>query len=148
MTDRERVADETRTRLLTEHEAVASKVLRAAATVADTWRADWTTNRTAVVEPLRGELTTGGVLEQFPNVLQDAIQTAGYELQASPVAKPPYVIITSQGPILRAPVRDGRLVVTYQVFAVKRTTPPRYYRSGSTPRDILSVKIIQADSRE
>lgn len=147
MSDRHRVTRAVRTRLLREHEEVAIGVLQAAETVADTWHADWTTSRAALVQPLRSELTRQGVLEQFPDVLRDAVQAAGDELKANPVAAPPYVIVTSRGPILRATIRDGRLVVAYQVFTVERTTPPRYYRSGEKASDILSVEKIPRASR-
>ncbi len=147
MSDRDQVADDVRTRVLSKHEEVAIGVLHAAEAVADTWLEDWTTSRAAIVQPLRSELRTRGVLEQFPGVLSDAVQAAGYDLQATPVAAPPYVIVTSRGPILRATVHDGRLVAGFHVFTVDRRTPPRYYRSGETARGILSVEILQAGAR-
>jgi hypothetical protein len=49
-----------------------------------------------------------------------AAAAAGGQLQAEPVAAPPYVAVTSVGPVLRATLPGGRLVVTVRVFAVER----------------------------
>lgn len=139
-------ADVARSRLLSAHEAVANGVLQAADAVADEWPEEWTTSRAAIVAPFRDELSRRGVLKHFPDVLSDAVRAAGYTVQATPVPAPPYVIVTSRGPILRATVRDGRLVVAYRVFEIERTKPPRYYRCGKTAPEVLSVRIIPSNS--
>jgi hypothetical protein len=71
-------------------------------------------------------LAAGGVTERFPRVLSALVAAVGRELQASPVADPPYVVVTGRGPVLRATLADGRLVVCLAVFEVERG--PTYRR--------------------
>lgn len=95
-----------------------------------------TTDRDAVVGPLRAALQRAGLLDRFPVVLTDSVRAAGFSLPASPVPAPPYVVVTSRGPVLRATVDAGRLVVTFEVFTVERGETVRYVRTTDDPLDV------------
>lgn len=127
--------------LLSEHAAL----VRATSDCADAVVADWSDGvadgRAAVVGPLEAELRARGVLAALPAVLAGAVDAAGYRLRSRPVAAPPYVVVTSLGPVLRATVEDGRLVVTFQVFDVEHESTRRYVRSATTPAEIVSVSF-------
>ena len=64
-----------------------------------------------------------GVLEFLPRVLADAVAATGHQLSASPVSAPPYVIVTSRGPMLRGTIDPGRLVVRFDAFTITDSTP-------------------------
>ena len=79
-----------------------------------------------------------GVLARLPDVLGGAVAAAGEELRAQPVAGPPYVVVTGVGPILRATLDSGRLVVTVETFRKGRSG---YVRAGTTPEEALTVEV-------
>lgn len=128
-----------------------AEVIEAVLAVADHVAADWprmddgrpaTTDRDAVTTPLRRGLQQTAVLDALPRLLAVAVDAAGYRLPAQPVAAPPYVAITSTGPVLRGTVDGGRLVVTIDCFDVVRDVgdgAPRYARNGDDPAAALSV---------
>lgn len=125
--------------VLSENRAVLADVLAAADGVASDWstlpdgrRA--TPDRDAVVGPLRSELDQRGHLARLPDLLTGAVDAAGYRLPAAPVPAPPYVAITSTGPVLRGTVDDGRLVLAVDCFEVVRDSEPNVVcGSGSVP---------------
>lgn len=80
------------------------------------------------------------VIEQFPAVLTDAVEAIGESLPAEPVVAPPYVVITNVGPIMRATLDSGRLVITVEVFRVDRDTR-QYVRISDVPDEVLVVDI-------
>lgn len=118
-----------RRRVQREHGDVVAAIDRCADEVATAWPADRATDRSAVVEPLRACLDRSGVLEALPSVLDDAVDATGFDLPATPVAHPPYVAITSRGPVLRATIAPGRLVLRFDAFAVVRGPDPGYRRT-------------------
>jgi len=115
-------------------------VLACADDVADSWGGDATTDRAAVVEPFERRLDQAGVLDCLPAVLAEAVDALGAELPAEPVAAPPYVAITSVGPVLRATLDSGRLVVTIHAFVIERD-PTRYVRGTADPATALAVEF-------
>ena len=80
-------------------------------------------------------LSSGGVLGHLPGVLSRVVAATGRRMRATPVAAPPYVVVMSRGPLLRATLADGRLVVTLAVFEVER---------GPTYRRVEGVEIDAA----
>lgn len=108
----------------------------AAETVAESWEGWVVSDRTQVVDPLRTRLTNQGILESLPTVIETAADVLGAELVASPVPAPPYVVITSRGPVLRGTLPDTRVVITVAVFRVDRGAPVTYRR-----REDLSVSV-------
>ncbi|AFZ74355.1 hypothetical protein [Natronobacterium gregoryi] len=119
---------ETRRRLREDHGSIVATVDCCADAVAEPWDTARTTNRDALVDEFRSELETAGVLEEFPAVLEDAVDATGYELQAQPIPGPPYVVVTSRGPMLRATIDPGRLVIRFDAFEVVRTDRGASYR--------------------
>jgi hypothetical protein len=72
-------------------------------------------------------------------VLAGAVSAVGEQLQARPVAGPPYVVVTSVGPVLRATLAERRMVVTLELFTVEHDgDDPRYARR---PTDADSVAV-------
>lgn len=112
-----------------EHEVLAA-IDACADEVCATWKGDSTRDSRAIVDPLRTRLAERGVLDRLPDVLADAVEATGYDLPATPVALPPYVVVTSRGPVLRATIDPGRLVIRFDAFEVVRSPdrPVRYRR--------------------
>jgi hypothetical protein len=117
-----------RARLGDEHTAVLDAVSACADSVAADWPPEGTTSREAVVPPFRRALDASGVLARLPRVLSDLVTATGRPMPAPPVAAPPYVVVTSEGVVLRATASDGRLVVTLRTFDVERGSETRYVR--------------------
>ncbi|WP_263020593.1 hypothetical protein [Natronobiforma cellulositropha] len=117
-----------RRRIRDEHGSVVYGVERCADAVVHAWETPTQTDAAAITDPLRARLESTGVLAALPLVLADLVDSAGCTLPASPVAAPPYVVVTSRGPILRATIDPGRLVVRFDTFDVERDPQPRYRR--------------------
>ena len=129
-----------RAHLLDAHTDLLDAVLACADVVADSWDGDATPDRAAVVEPFERRLDRAGVLDRLPAVLAEAVDALGAELPAQPVAAPPYVAITSVGPVLRATLDAGRLVITIHAFGIE-CDPTRYVRGPADPDVALAVEL-------
>ena len=122
-----------------EHADVLQSAGRCADAVAERWDGETTSDRTAVVPPLTAALREAGVHDRLPGVLLGAVSAVGEQLQARPVAGPPYVVVTSVGPVLRATLAERRLVVTLELFTVRHDgAAPRYARR---PADADPVSV-------
>ena len=124
--------------VLHSHGELLETVLACADGVAASWDGDATTDRERVVEPFEQALDERGVTDRLPTLLAGVVDTLGEDLSAQPVAAPPYLAVTSVGPVLRATLADARLVVTIRVFAIERD-PTRYVRGAATPSEALAV---------
>ncbi|MFC6769214.1 hypothetical protein [Natrinema soli] len=113
-----------RRRIQTDHASIIAGIDTCADAVADPWDTSRTTDSHAVADGLRRLLEETGILEALPSVLADVVEAAGYDLQARPVAGPPYVVVTSRGPVLRATIDPGRLVIRFDAFEVVRDSDP------------------------
>ena len=136
--------DAAREHLLTDRRGVVEGTVECAERVAAAWPEEGTTDRERVVEPLRATLSEVGLLGAYPSVLAECVAAAGGTLRAEPVAAPPYVTVTSRGPVLRATLDAGRLVVTLAVFEVEREAGdghPRYVRGATTPETAVRVEV-------
>jgi hypothetical protein len=132
--------DAAREYLRSERRDTVVRTLDCATAVAAGWEDGATTDREQVVPPLRAALDRAGVLDSLPTVLSECVAAAGGELRATPVAAPPYVVITSVGPVLRATLEAGRLVVTIGAFRVERRDgTTRYVHHDPSPADAVSV---------
>lgn len=128
--------------LLDERVDLVRTVLDCADAVAAGWDGNSTAERDRVVPPLRACLDRTGVLDALPHALAGAVAAAGYDLPAEPVAAPPYVVVTSRGPVLRATLGDGRLVVTVRAFDLKRGCDgARYVRGHEEPNEAVEVEM-------
>ena len=123
-----------RSHLVEECDELLRTVAACADQVADGWERPPTDGR-AVADALGDGLAATGVLDRCPSVLEEVTAVAGHQLAADPVAAPPYVTVTSLGPVLRAPLTTGRLVVRVEVFAVERVSgeAARYVRRDADP---------------
>ncbi|WP_276258661.1 hypothetical protein [Haloglomus litoreum] len=133
-----------RAHLLDERRALIATVADCADAVAAGWDGESTTDPDLVTGPLRATLERAGVLGEFPTVLRECVTAAGGRLRAEPVPAPPYVVVTSVGPVLRATLEDGRLVVTLRTFAVERPEeggPARYVRTGLDEAGMVDVAV-------
>ncbi|MDJ1433469.1 hypothetical protein [Halostagnicola sp. A-GB9-2] len=111
-----------------DHETVIDGIDYCADLVANTWDGTQTTERRRVIEPLQSALESAGILETLPVVLSDAVESAGYDLESTPVPAPPYVVLTSRGPICRATIEPGRVLIRFDVFDIVRKATPVYER--------------------
>lgn len=137
-----------RRRLLADHRDTLAGVIDAADRVA----ADWTepaTDSTAVTDPLATELRRRSLLEPLLSALSGAADAVGGGLPHEPAAAPPYLTVTSRGPVLRATLETGRLVVVVGTFAVERASSDdvRYVRAGETPESVLTVELHRDGDR-
>jgi hypothetical protein len=119
--------DAARECVVTEHDDALAAVGACADAVADSWSESTTSDGTTLADGLELCLTESGALEALPGVLAAAVRAAGGTLSSEPVAAPPYVAVTSRGPVLRGTLDEGRLVVTLAVFRV--TDDRRYERT-------------------
>lgn len=125
--------------LLSTHGDTITETLRCADAVSEAWEDETVTDRAQVVKPLYALLTQRGVLDRYPAMLAGAVEAGGERMQAPPVAAPPYVIVTSTGPVLRATLPTGRLVIRIEAFTVARHALPSYSRTKASSDDALSV---------
>lgn len=130
-----------RDHVLREHADLVRRLGDCADRVAAAWETP-PTDRRGVVEPLRAVLAESGALEELPRLLADTVEAAGYDLRARPVAAPPYVAVTSVGPVCRATVADGRLVVTFELFELDRSGDvATYRRRDCSPEESVVVEL-------
>jgi len=94
-----------------------------------------------VTGPLGQFLTARDLKTQLVTILEDGARLLDDPIQGMPVPAPPYLVVTSRGPICRASLASGdRLVITVSLFAVD--TSPRAYRFlDPTPEESLTVRL-------
>ncbi len=130
-----------RRRLLADHDDTVAGVIDAADEVDARAGTESLTESSAVTEPLSAALARRDLPERLLDALADAVDAVGESLPHDPVPEPPYLTVTSRGPVLRATLPEGRLVVVVRVFRVERTGERRYVRSGETPAEVLRVEF-------
>ncbi|WP_222919353.1 hypothetical protein [Natrinema sp. SYSU A 869] len=113
-----------RRRIQAEHVSIVDGIDACADAIADPWDTSRTTDGDAVADGLNRALEEAEILQLLPNVLADVVEATGHELQARPVPGPPYVVVTSCGPVLRATIEPGRLVVRFDAFDIVRNADP------------------------
>ena len=138
VTDR---ASEAESYLLAEREPFVASAIACADAVTAGWDGASATDRETVVGPLAERLATAGVLDAAPEVLAGTVEAIGGRAGAEPVAAPPYVAVTSVGPVLRASLDDERLVITLRLFAVERDGTTRYVRGTDEPAEVVDVEL-------
>lgn len=130
-----------RTRLLESHREILQSVIHAGRSVATAWPTDDVQESGAVTEPLEHLLREQGLAADLLGMLQTGTAVMGETVQGRPIPAPPYLVITSRGPICRGTLSDGRrLVVALELFAVRRS-PTRYRFRDPTPDELLSVSV-------
>jgi hypothetical protein len=130
-----------RTRLLEAHRETLQSVIDAGRSVATAWPTDGVQESGTVTEPLEHLLRERGLAADLLGMLQIGTAAMNDTVQGRPIPAPPYLVITSRGPICRGTLSDGRrLVVVLELFAVRRS-PTRYRFRDPTPEELLSVSI-------
>ena len=128
----------------TEHAETIEIMNRCADSITLGWQTDadgvlFTTKKEKITQQLPIVFDRAGIHTQLRTMLVDLVDTLGEPLSVTPVAAPPYVVVGSTGPIIRAALSIGRLVVTFQLFTiVKHTTHVRYKR---LPACNITVKV-------
>lgn len=72
------------------------------------------------------------------DALRGAVDATGRDLQAEPVPASPYVVVTARGPLLRATVADGRLVVLLRAF---ERSDGGYVPADAAPESAVEVRF-------
>lgn len=134
--------DAVREYVLSPHHETLVAVLRCADAVAPgRERAAGATDGCRLAADFEQELRDEEVLRVFPSLLSGGVAAAGYELLATPVAAPPYVAVTSVGPVARATIGNRRLVIAVEVFEIEHGERARYARRARSPAEALSVTV-------
>jgi hypothetical protein len=109
------------------------RALSCADAVAGRWDGDARAN--SVADEYRAALEAAGVLDPLVSALADAVDHAGGELSARPVADVPYLAVTGRGVVLRGPLAGGgRVVATLAAFEVDP------YRRGA---DLPAALVVE-----
>jgi hypothetical protein len=130
-----------RTRFLEAHRETLQSVIDAGSSVATAWPGDTVQESGAVTEPLKHLLRERELAEDLLRLLRTGTAAIGETVQGTPIPAPPYLVVTSRGPICRGTISDGRrLVVLLELFTVRRA-PTRYRFRDPTPDELLSVSL-------
>lgn len=128
-----------RAALLADHKQTIEAVLEAASAIADAHGPF--TEPQLLRRVLTEQLQTHELLEPLLAMLTTATEAVGETVQGAPIPAPPYLSVTSRGPVCRGTLSDGRRVVIELVtFAVERQ-PRRYVYWDSDPESCLSVEF-------
>ena len=126
--------------VLCAHRGCIAAVIDAGATVAAGLE-EPVTDPAAVREPFDRQLREQGLDEELLGLLDTAVNAVNGERRGEPVAAPPYLAVTSRGPVCRATLTDGRrLVVLLAAFEVRRR-PRRYRFRDPSPAECLQSSL-------
>lgn len=130
-----------RSRVVEEHRATLRSLVDLGRQVAATWPDCATTEASAVRSSLEHALETTGLADAVLDMLRVGADTLDEPLQARLLPAPPYLAITSRGPICRATISgDRRLVLLVELFEIDRTGPS-YRFVDPSPEECLTVRI-------
>lgn len=137
------MTDELERPVLARKRETIAAVVRAGATVA-------TEETTGDPQAHRGALERAvesrALAPRLLDVLETAADCRGTSIDGEPVPAPPYLAITSRGPICRGTLATGgRLIVRIELFAVS-SSPRRYQFRDPTPADALAIELRGDDS--
>ena len=110
-------------------------------TVARAWPDETVSDADAVAGPLERVLRERELPADLLAMLGTGAAAVDASIRGSPVPAPPYLAVTSRGPVCRATLSDGRrLVVEPVLFEVERR-PPRYRFADPDPEECLRVRL-------
>lgn len=135
--------DAARERLISRHGEVLARTLDCAAGVAAAFETTVdgrpASERSRTVRGnLGAALDRTGLRDVYAELLPDLVAAAGGTMTTTPVAGPPYVAVTSTGPVLRATLDGGRLVVRIEVFVVDNGT---FVWQDPSPGNAVRVEV-------
>lgn len=127
--------------VLDSHRQTVEAVVAAGRDVAAGWPGRTASDRAAIVGPLESRLDDRNLTDKLVPILRTAVDATGLKIAGTPVPAPPYVVVTSRGPLCRGTVAGGsRLVVRVELFAVERD-PPRYRFLDPSPERALRTRV-------
>ena len=89
------------------HRETLAAVVDAGRTVARTWSDETVSEADAVADPLERELRERGLAADLLATLDTGAASVGESIRGSPVPAPPYLAVTSRGPVCRATLSGG-----------------------------------------
>lgn len=136
------VVDRLRRRLLAAHAETISDVVDTGAAVA-TAIEEWpVTDGDTIRVPLDRLLRDRGLQTPLLATLDTGADAVGEAIRGAPVTAPPYLVVTSRGPLCRATLADGRrLVIEFELFEVD-TQPRRYRFREPGHEECLQVTVV------
>jgi hypothetical protein len=127
--------------VLAEHRETVAGVVDAGAAVASAVERRPVTDGDRLRRPLEALLRERGLTAQLLGLLTTGADALDAEIAAEPVPGPPYLVITSRGPLCRGILTDDRrLVVELAVFAVERHRPVYRFRDP-TAEECLQLSL-------
>jgi hypothetical protein len=133
--------DAARSSLINRHRETILGAIELGRGVSREWSGDRVTDSASITDPLERAVGESGLGQPLLELLVDAGRTVGSGIEGRPVSAPPYLAITSRGPVCRGTTPDGRrVVVTLALFAVERT-PTAYTFLDPTPAECLAVSV-------
>lgn len=127
--------------ILADHRDLVAETQALRSDVVGTWDERWTSDPRRVVKPLRHRLDETGLEERYVTLLE-ALR-ARYTAKTDPpiVPAPPYVVVTSRGPLLRLTAGSERLLVRFVLFVIDRASGTRYRPSDRSGRNLVEIEI-------
>jgi hypothetical protein len=123
------------------HQETLAAAVDAGRTVARAWPDETVSDADAVADPLERVLWERELPADLLAMLGTGAAAVDASIRGSPVPAPPYLAVTSRGPVCRATLSDGRrLVVESVLFDVERR-PPRYRFADPDPEECLRVRL-------
>lgn len=128
-------------RVRSEFDGMLADLVDAGREVADSWGDDAVSSAAMVSAPLEEAIRGRGLAEALLGSLGAGAAALDSEVQGRPVPAPPYLVVTSRGPLCRGTLADGRrLVLTFVLFVVDRR-PSRYRFLDPRPEECLDVNL-------
>jgi hypothetical protein len=129
-----------RERLLDQHRETVATVIEAGRAV-DRTLPDTVTEASSIDARLEAELAHRALSESLLELLEDVAGAINEPIQGQPVPAPPYLVVTSRGPICRGTLATGtRLVIELELWAVERA-PVRYRFRDPVPEDCVQIAL-------
>jgi hypothetical protein len=127
--------------VLAEHRETVAGAVDAGAAVASAVERRPVTDGDRLRRPLEARLRERGLTTQLLGLLTTGADALDTRIAAEPVPGPPYLVVTSRGPLCRGTLTGGRrLVIELAVFAVERH-PPNYRFRDPTAEECLQISL-------
>jgi hypothetical protein len=134
-------AAEVRERVRSEFGGMLADLVDAGRGIAASWEEDAVRSGEMISAPLEEAIHERGLAEGLLESLVAGAATLDSDVQGRPVPAPPYLVVTSRGPLCRGTLADGRrLVVAFVLFEVDRR-PRRYRFLDPRPEGCLEVGL-------
>lgn len=133
--------EQVRQHILTHHRETVTAVIDTGETIA-AGIDEWPVSDPELVRlPLERCLREQNLFEPLVGLLEAASDSLDEQLRGTPVPAPPYLTVTSRGPLCRGTLSDGRrLVVLLSLFAVT-TRPPAYRFRHPSVSSCLDIDV-------